>query len=58
MFLGTAILIGQVGGFVVLAFCFCGLSVKLRREGALLAKHLPGYSEYMRHTRALVPFVL
>ena len=58
MILGTAILIGQVGGFVVLAFCSCGLWVKLRREEALLTKHLPEYSEYMRRTRALVPFVL
>jgi protein-S-isoprenylcysteine O-methyltransferase Ste14 len=58
MILGTAILIGQVGSFVVLAFCSCGLWVKLRREEALLSKHLPEYSEYMRRTTALVPFVL
>jgi protein-S-isoprenylcysteine O-methyltransferase Ste14 len=58
MILGTAILIGQVGGFVVLGFCACGLWVKLRREEAWLTKHLPEYSEYMRRTRALVPFVL
>jgi protein-S-isoprenylcysteine O-methyltransferase Ste14 len=58
MILGTAILIGQMGGFFVLAFSFCGLWVKLRREEALLTKHLAGYSEYMRRTKALVPFVL
>jgi protein-S-isoprenylcysteine O-methyltransferase Ste14 len=58
MILGTAILIGQVGGFVVLAFSACGLGVKLRREEALLTKHFPEYSEYMYRTAALVPFVL
>jgi protein-S-isoprenylcysteine O-methyltransferase Ste14 len=58
MILGTAILIGQVGGFVVLAFSSCGLWVKLRREEALLTKHLAEYSEYMRRAKALVPFVL
>ena len=58
MIIGTAILIGQVGGFVVLAFCSCGLWVKLRREEALLAKHFAEYSEYMSRTKALVPFVL
>jgi protein-S-isoprenylcysteine O-methyltransferase Ste14 len=58
MILGTAILTGQVGGFVVLAFCSCGLWMKLRREEALLTKHFPEYSEYTRRTSALVPFVL
>lgn len=58
MVLGTAILVGQVGGFLVLVFCACGLYVKLRREEALLTKHFPGYPEYMRRTKALVPFVL
>ena len=58
MILGTAVLTGQVGGFVVLAFCCCGLWVKLRREEALLTKNLAGYCDYMRRTRALVPFVL
>ena len=58
MILGTAVLVGRVGGFVVLVFCFCGLWVKLRQEEILLTKHLPGYSEYMRRTKALVPLVL
>ena len=58
MFVGTAVLVGQVGGFLVLAFCFCGFWLKLRREEALLTEHLPAYSEYRRRTRALVPFLL
>lgn len=58
MILGTAVLAGRTGGFLVLIFCICGFWVKLRREEALLARHFPEYSEYMRRTTALVPFVL
>jgi protein-S-isoprenylcysteine O-methyltransferase Ste14 len=58
MILGTAVLVGRVGGFVALVICFCGFWLKLRREEALLTKHLPGYSAYMRRTKALLPFVL
>jgi protein-S-isoprenylcysteine O-methyltransferase Ste14 len=58
MIAGTAVLAGQVSGFIALAICFCGFWVKLRQEEILLSKHLPGYSEYMRRTKALVPFVL
>jgi protein-S-isoprenylcysteine O-methyltransferase Ste14 len=58
MILGTAVLLGQVGGFVVLGFCSCGFWVKLRQEEVLLTKQLPGYSEYVGRTKALVPFVL
>lgn len=55
---GTVLLAGQVGGLVALVICFGGFWVKLRQEEALLTKHLPGYAEYMRHTKALVPFIL
>jgi protein-S-isoprenylcysteine O-methyltransferase Ste14 len=58
MILGTAILAGQISGFIALAICFCGFWVKLRQEEALLSKNLIGYSEYTRHTKALVPFIL
>jgi len=57
MILGTASLVGQVGGFVAFVVCFCGFWIKLRQEEALLTKHLPGYSEYKAHTKALVPFL-
>lgn len=58
MILGTVVLVGRVGGFLALAISFGGFWVKLRLEEALLSKNLPGYSEYMRRTRALVPFLL
>jgi protein-S-isoprenylcysteine O-methyltransferase Ste14 len=57
MIFGTAILVGKVGAFIVLVMCFGGFWVKLRQEEALLSKHLSGYSDYMRRTKALVPFV-
>jgi protein-S-isoprenylcysteine O-methyltransferase Ste14 len=58
MIFGTAILVGKVGAFIVLVVCFGGFWVKSRQEEALLTQHLAGYSEYMRRTKTLVPFVL
>jgi protein-S-isoprenylcysteine O-methyltransferase Ste14 len=58
MVLGTAILVGRTGGFLALLVCFCGFWFKARQEEQLLTKSLPGYSEYMAHTKALLPFVL
>ena len=58
MILGTAILVGRMGGFFALLICFGGFWVKARQEELLLAKHLPGYPEYMARTKALVPFVV
>ncbi len=58
MILGTAVFAGQVGGFVALFICFGGFWIKLRQEEVLLTRRLPGYSEYMARTKALVPFVL
>jgi protein-S-isoprenylcysteine O-methyltransferase Ste14 len=58
MVLGTAVLAGQAGGFIALVISFCGVWIKLRQEEELLTKHLAGYSEYMRRTKALVPFFL
>lgn len=58
MILGTAILAGQVNSLFALVISFCVLWIKLRQEEVFLTKHLPGYSEYMARTKALVPFVL
>lgn len=57
MILGTAVLVGHVGGFVAVVICFCGFWIKLRQEEAVLTRRLPGYSEYMARTKALVPFL-
>jgi len=58
MLLGTAVLTGQLGGFVALVVCGFGLWIKLRQEEKLLARHLPGYAEYKSRTRALIPYLL
>jgi protein-S-isoprenylcysteine O-methyltransferase Ste14 len=58
MILGTALLTGQMSAFIALVICFAGFWMKLRQEEALLKQHLPGYPEYMRRTKALVPFLL
>jgi protein-S-isoprenylcysteine O-methyltransferase Ste14 len=57
MILGTAVLVGRVSGFLALLICLCGFWIKLRQEEALLTGRLPGYSEYMARTKALVPFL-
>jgi protein-S-isoprenylcysteine O-methyltransferase Ste14 len=58
MVLGTAILAGTLSGFAALLLCGAVFWVKLRQEEALLTEHLPGYAEYQRRTKALVPFIL
>jgi len=57
MILGTAVMVGHVSGFVAVPICFGGFWIKLRQEEALLTRRLPGYSEYMARTKALVPFL-
>ena len=57
MVLGTAVLTGQLGGFVAFLICFYGCWLKLRQEEVLLSKDLPGYSEYKVQTKALIPFL-
>ena len=58
MVLGTAILAGRVSDFFALLICLGVFWAKARQEELLLTKHLPGYSEYMVRTKALVPFIL
>jgi protein-S-isoprenylcysteine O-methyltransferase Ste14 len=57
MILGTAILAGQVSGFVALLLCCVGFWVKARQEEKLLTRSLPGYAEYKSRTKALAPFI-
>jgi protein-S-isoprenylcysteine O-methyltransferase Ste14 len=58
-FLGTAIAISQVRGFVALALVFLALWLKLSREEEWMrAQFGETYAEYARKTAALVPWVL
>lgn len=59
MVLGTAILAGRVGLFVLFVILFVGFWIKLRAEERLLTRHFPdAYPAYRRRVKALVPFVL
>ncbi len=59
MFLGTAILIGQVRGAVSLVLITIGFWIKLRQEERLMVQHFPeAYPGYRREVKALVPFVI
>lgn len=56
MFLGTAILIGRVGGVLGLALIFASFWIKLRREEELMLQQFPGqYADYQRRVKRVVP---
>jgi len=57
MFLGMALYCGRRACIVVFVYCFFGVYLKSRMEERLLAKTFPGYSEYKRRTKALIPFI-
>lgn len=58
MVLGTAIMSGQVGGFVLLAVFFIGFWFRSRQEERLLTRHFPeAYPKYKSRVKAFVPFV-
>jgi protein-S-isoprenylcysteine O-methyltransferase Ste14 len=54
--LGTAIVIGQVRGFVGFLIVLIGVLIKLRREETALRRHFgSGYRDYAKQVPALVP---
>lgn len=55
--LGLALLAPWVGTFAAVAVLAVVLDLKRRREEAWLADRYPGYVEYRRRTRALIPFL-
>jgi len=58
LFLGTAIAIGSLGGFIGFVGFLLLHIWKLRREEALLAGHFPdSYPAYKARTYALVPYI-
>lgn len=57
MFLGTAILIGRIGGVLGLVFIFVSFWIKLRREEELMLQQFPDqYADYQRRVKRIVPF--
>ena len=58
MFLGTALAIGRLGGFIGFAVCFVGFWIKLRQEEALMIKRFKGnYLSYKKRVKALIPYL-
>jgi protein-S-isoprenylcysteine O-methyltransferase Ste14 len=58
-FLGTAIAVSQVRGFIAFAFIFLGFWVKLRMEEQWMRSQFgETYATYARQTASLVPYLL
>jgi len=58
MGIGTAIMSGRVGGFIVFIIFFLGLWLKSYQEERLLTKHFPdAYPNYKARVKALIPYV-
>ena len=58
MFLGSALAVGKLGGFVAVAIFLVKCLFRIRREEKLMTKHFPDeYPEYKKSTNALVPFL-
>jgi protein-S-isoprenylcysteine O-methyltransferase Ste14 len=57
--LGTALMLGQIFGFVWCLFLMIGLIAKSKQEEKILANEFPkDYPEYKKRTRMLIPFIL
>ena len=58
MYLGTAIAIGALGGFLGFIVLLIANLIKIGQEEALMAKHFPDvYPGYLKCTKALIPFL-
>jgi protein-S-isoprenylcysteine O-methyltransferase Ste14 len=58
MFLGAAIYLGVLAGFLAVLSMFASFLIKSRQEEKMMAKHFPReYARYKRRTKAIIPFV-
>lgn len=58
MLIGTALYIGQVYAFVLLAAMFVGFIGKYRLEEELMLKHFSKeYKAYKKRVKAIVPYI-
>ena len=58
MFLGTAVVVGTLGGLLGFPFLLIGCWIKLRQEESLLLDYFGRVSDYMTRVKALIPFVV
>jgi protein-S-isoprenylcysteine O-methyltransferase Ste14 len=59
MFVGTAIAMGYLGGFLGLLLVFVSFWLKLKREEDLMLKHFPDkYAAYQRRVKRIIPFIV
>jgi protein-S-isoprenylcysteine O-methyltransferase Ste14 len=59
MYLGTAMFLGTLGGFIGLPLFFLGCWIKLQQEESLMMKHFSEqYTEYRKRVKALIPFLI
>ncbi len=58
MFFGAAVYLGTILGFTSFFLFFLSVWIKSRQEERLMTKHFPGdYVDYMKNTKALIPFI-
>jgi protein-S-isoprenylcysteine O-methyltransferase Ste14 len=58
MFLGAAVYLGSVAGFLAVLLFFLSFLIKSGQEERLMVRHFPKeYARYRRTTKALIPFV-
>jgi protein-S-isoprenylcysteine O-methyltransferase Ste14 len=58
MCFGSAILFGQLHCWLGALVMGIGFWIKLKQEETIMLQHFPGYAEYRKRVKALVPFVL
>ena len=59
MWIGTAIEIGQLRGWVAVALVTIGFWIKLSQEERLMLRHFPEeYPRYQKEVKALVPWII
>lgn len=56
-FLGTAVIIGEVRGFLAFVLLLISFAIKSRAEEARMREIFPEYEQYRRETAALIPYV-
>jgi isoprenylcysteine carboxyl methyltransferase (ICMT) family protein YpbQ len=59
LYLGTAIAIGTIGGFIGFPLLFISCWIKLKQEEDVMIRHFKGtYLEYQKSVKALIPYIL